>query len=79
MSTGQVVELDAAFVFAGARIEAITDDVYAAARASVTTFWQQSLATAPTFTVPEPQVQHAELALEVVFAGHPLLHLYLHH
>ena len=62
---GQVVELDAAFVFAGARVEAITGDVYEAARASVTAFWQQSLATAPSFTVPEPRVQNAERALEV--------------
>lgn len=65
VSPGEVVELDAAFVFAGARVEAITGDVYAAARASVTTFWQQSLATAPSFTVPEPKVQNAERALEI--------------
>ena len=65
VSPGEVVELDAAFIFAGAHVEAIAGDVYAAARASVTTFWQQSLTTAPSFTVPEPKVQNAERALEI--------------
>ena len=65
VSPGQVVELDAAFVFARARVKAIPGDVYADARASVTTFWQQSLVTAPSFTVPEPRLQDAERALEV--------------
>jgi hypothetical protein len=65
VAAGEVVELDAAFAFAGARLEAITSDAFTSARASVTAFWQESLAAAPSFTVPEPRVQNAERALEV--------------
>jgi hypothetical protein len=61
---GKVVELDAAFVFAGARLEPIASDLYISARAAVAAFWQQSLAAAPTFTVPEPSVENAARALE---------------
>ena len=62
---GRVVEVDAAFVFAEARLERIAGDLFMSARAAVTAFWQQSLAAAPTFTVPEPPVENAERALEI--------------
>jgi hypothetical protein len=65
VTPGGVVELDAAFVFAGARLVPVASSVYTAARLSVTSFWQHTLTAAPTFTVPEARVQNAERALEV--------------
>jgi hypothetical protein len=62
---GKTVELDAAFVHSGARLERIDATAYAAARASVVTFWQQSLAGTPSFIVPESRVMDAERALEI--------------
>jgi hypothetical protein len=65
VSRGKTVELDAAFVHSGARLERIDATAYAAARASVVAFWQQSLAGTPSFIVPESRVMDAERALEI--------------
>ncbi len=62
---GKTVELAAAFVHSGARLERIDASAYTTARASVVTFWQRSLAGTPSFIVPESRVVDAERALEI--------------
>ena len=62
---GKTVEIDAAFVHNGARLERIDANAYASARASVATFWRQSLSGTPSFIVPESRVMDAERALEI--------------
>jgi hypothetical protein len=60
---GETVVLDAAFVHRGARLERIAAEDYDAARIGVASFWQRSLASGPSFDVPEPHVLDAERAL----------------
>jgi hypothetical protein len=62
---GRTAEIGAAFVHVGAHLERLDADTYAAARASVVAFWQQTQAGTPTFVVPEPDVLRAERALLV--------------
>jgi len=65
IAPGNAVELDAALVHGDARLERIAASEYAAARSTVSTFWQRSLADTPSFIVPESRVMDAERALEI--------------
>jgi hypothetical protein len=60
---GRVARLDAAFVHAGARVEHVAPEDYAAARAGVVSFWRDALAALPAYDVPEPRVRDAERAV----------------
>jgi hypothetical protein len=62
---GTRAELDGAFVHDGARLQTIDGDAYAAARATVVSYWQKALSAFPAFDVPEPQVMNAQRALLV--------------
>jgi hypothetical protein len=55
----------AMFVHDGARLRRIDAASYGAARASVVSYWSQSLAGSASFVVPETRVNAAERALEV--------------
>jgi hypothetical protein len=59
----RTAQLDAAFVHAGARLEQIAPEDYAAARAEVGAFWQRALAGTTVYDVPEGRVRAAERAL----------------
>jgi len=61
---GQKVALDAALIHTGARLVRVYNE-FAAARASVVDFWNQRLAGAATFEVPEPAIQRAIEAVEI--------------
>jgi hypothetical protein len=60
---GAKVELDAAFVHGGPRLEQIDPNDYEVARSEVSSFWQRSLAEIPSYDVPERRVVAAERAL----------------
>lgn len=62
---GETIELDAAFVHHGAHLRAIDSAGFVAARTSVIAFWQQSIATMPSYVVPEQPVMDAERALVI--------------
>lgn len=55
----------AMFLHDGARLRRISGAEYAAARAGVVSYWNQSLAGSASFVVPEQSVNAAERALEV--------------
>jgi hypothetical protein len=59
----QTTQLAAAFVHAGARLEQIAPEGYAAARAEVAAFWQHALSGTTVYEVPEARVVDAERAL----------------
>ena len=60
---GGTVDLYAAFVHGGLRLERVGSDAYEAARSDVSSFWQSSLSDTPRYDVPEPRVLDAERAL----------------
>jgi hypothetical protein len=60
---GTVAQLDAAFIHAGAQIEQVPPEDYAAARAGVASFWQGALSSLPQYDVPETHVRDAERAV----------------
>jgi hypothetical protein len=60
---GGSAELDAAFVHAGARVEEIAPEDYAASRADVVSYWEGALASTAVYDVPEPRVLDAERAV----------------
>jgi hypothetical protein len=60
---GSVVEVDAAFVHAGARLLRVAPEGYTAARGGVASFWERALASLPVYDVPEPRVRDAEHAM----------------
>ncbi len=62
---GGTAEVDAAFVHRGARLQAIDADGYSAARSFVVKFWEERLASAPSYVVPELRVLDAEKALVI--------------
>ena len=60
---GTTARLDAAFGHAGAHVEQVAPEDYAAARAGVVSFWRSALASLPAYDVPEPRVRDAERAV----------------
>jgi hypothetical protein len=59
----QTTQLAAAFVHAGAGLEQIAPEGYAAARADVAAFWQRALGGTTVYDVPESRVVAAERAV----------------
>jgi hypothetical protein len=60
---GAMRELDVVFEHARLRLRRVAPTDYAAARATVASFWQGQLAMLPVYDVPEPRVLGAERAV----------------